>query len=128
MSHFKLNQITLAIFCLGVASISIAEEQKLSQEYTAARTEVMKELRAVYNSCTREIGSKYYSKFYKNCLEDPQNKIRKERCGHEAQLATEKYMHVENAAAPCKHLEPQKEDYRKRLKQIVLERNIKKYE
>ncbi len=129
MFHMNNNRITLLVLCVFlITPVSNAEERKYSQEYISARTEAVKELRSIYRSCTDKIGSDYNSEFFKKCINDPLARIRKERCGHEAQLATERFIINEGGYAPCKHLKPEIIDYKKRLKELVTERNIEIYE
>lgn len=119
---------TLLLVLLLLQPCFAYEKRKLSQEYISTRTEVVKELSNIYNACTGKIYSKYYSSIYRNCIEDPDVVIRKERCGHEAQLATEKYIMQEDGYKPCQHLKPETDDYKKSLEEVVKERGIKKYE
>lgn len=120
-------KLSIFILIFIVSPISVAKEPVLTEEYRKVRTEVLKKLRSTYRECTKPIGNKYYSEFMKKCIHDPQEKTRKERCGHEAQLATERFMIKGNGNAPCKHLDSDKNDFIKELKKVVKERNIQKY-
>lgn len=128
MFLMKVSAFASVVFWLAFPAPASAEDRELTQEYREARTSVVKELRGIYRECTGKIGNRYYSEFLSSCINDPEVKIRKERCGHEAQLATERFLIVEKGAASCEHLNPATEDYKKRLEEIVKKRNIEMYE